>query len=186
MGLFVIVFRREFSTRSWTGSHPGGRVSNNDRFSTRASPLPARNGPKPSGGGCVPRHRRWALGVYQRSYARPRGSTRWITIVRVATSSSTITRQSPTRNRDSARPVSWRREAPRGSLARRSIAVNTRCLTCGSSRSRSLSARRSNSTDHGSDVRDIRACASSPRTRSSARQRRGRLSPRRAPVPQQL
>ena len=101
--------------------------------------------------------RRWALCTRdaspparegQRTYARPRGRTRWITIVRAAVSSSTITRQSPTRSRDSGRPLSLRRSAFRGSLARRSMANSTRCLTCGSRRSRwSLSARRSNSTD---------------------------------------
>lgn len=68
-------------------------------------------------------------------------------------------RQSPTRIRDSGRPVSLRSPALLGSLASRSIAVNTRRLTCPSSRSRSFSARRSNSTDHGSAVTPGRVCA---------------------------
>ncbi len=63
------------------------------------------------------------------------------------------------RRRDSARPFSLRTSALRGSSASRPIALSTRCLTCGSSRSRSLSARRSNSTAHGSAVTNRRACA---------------------------
>ena len=59
----------------------------------------------------------------------------------------------------SARPFSLRRSALRGSSASRPIALSTRCLTCGSSRSTSLSARRSNSTAHGSAVTNRRACA---------------------------
>ena len=51
-------------------------------------------------------------------------------IVREATSSSMITRQSPTRRRDSARPVSLRRATLPGSSTSRPIAMSTRCLTC--------------------------------------------------------
>jgi hypothetical protein len=54
-------------------------------------------------------------------------------IVRSSTSSSRITRQSPTRSRDSGRPLSFRSSALRGSLTRRAIAVSTRWLTWGSS-----------------------------------------------------
>jgi len=63
--------------------------------------------------------------VRQRSYAHPRGRTRTTTIVRVATSSSTITRQSPTRSRGSGRPASLRRSTLHGSSASRPIAGAT-------------------------------------------------------------
>lgn len=78
--------------------------------------------------------------VFQRSYARPRGSTRLTMIVRVCGYSSTSTRQSPTRSRYSGRPLSLRTLPCSGSAESAPTASRTRRRIGGSSRLMSFSA----------------------------------------------